>query len=170
MNVVTAVVARALHRVRSPGAVHQIQMDSRSLCGWAAVHPQCGRRDHEPYQCDQRHGWRFRDRRHSQGVMVAAPVYRSLRSGPLAHRRSAARRRLRGAPGARRLGVRVVQDTLRGAPANVLPLTASLLPYFSGAASINGAPHGQYGTYKPLPGNPKTCVDLAVDYLDTVAH
>ena len=66
-------------------------------------------------------------------------------------------------------GVSVIQDTLRGAPANVLPLAASLLPYFSGAASTNGAPHGQYGAYKPLPGNPKTCVDLAVDYLDSIA-
>ncbi len=67
-------------------------------------------------------------------------------------------------------GARMIQDTLRGAPANVLPLAASLLPYFSGAASANGAPHGQYGTYKPIPTNPKTCVDLAVDYLDSIAH
>jgi hypothetical protein len=27
----------------------QISMESRFLCGWVAVHPQCGRRDHEPH-------------------------------------------------------------------------------------------------------------------------
>jgi hypothetical protein len=67
-------------------------------------------------------------------------------------------------------GARMIQDTLRGTPANVIGLAASLLPYFSRAASTNGAPHGQYGTYTPLPGNPKICVDLAVDYLDSIAH
>ena len=38
------------------------------------------------------------------------------------------------------------------------------------SASTNGAPHGQYGTFKPLQGNPKTCVELAVDYLDSIAR
>jgi len=171
---------------------------------------------------------------YSQGAMVAAPVYRSLRSGALAHRKSDLRAVVAFANPAREVGhtfpgcpdpgghgvmsadnrmtdtedlwwdfaipndlaatvgddlagrwlttifmafcgqsagsVRVVQDTFRGAPANIMPLAASLLPYFSGAASTDGAPHGQYDTYKPLPGNPKTCVDLAVDYLDSIAH
>ncbi len=171
---------------------------------------------------------------YSQGVMVTAPVYRSLCSGPLQHRKSDLRAVVAFANPAReeghtfpgcpdpgghgimsadhRLtdtedlwwdfvipndlasavgddlagrwlttifmafcsqysgGVRVIQETLRGAPSNVLPLAGTLVPYFSGAASANGAPHGQYGTYQPLPGNPKTCVDLAVDYLDGIAH
>ncbi len=171
---------------------------------------------------------------YSQGAMVAARVYRSLRSGPLAHRKSdllavvafanPAREAGHTFPGCpdpgghgimsehNRLtdtedlwwdfvipndlaadvgddlagrwlttifmafcsqyagGVRVIQDTLRNAPSNVLPLAATLMPYFSGAASTDGAPHGQYHLHKPLPGNPKTCVDLAVDYLESIAH
>jgi PE-PPE domain len=170
---------------------------------------------------------------YSQGAMVAAPVYRSLRSGALSHRRSNLRAVVAFANPAREAGhtfpgcadpgghgimsaehrltdtedlwwdfaipndlaatvdddlagrwlttifmafcgqsaggVRVVADTLRGAPANMVPLASRLLPYFSGAASTNGAPHGRYDAYTPLPGNPKTCVDLAVDYLDSIA-
>ena len=37
-------------------------------------------------------------------------------------------------------GVRVIQDTLRGAPANVLPLAATLVPYFSGAPAERRSP------------------------------
>jgi PE-PPE domain len=171
---------------------------------------------------------------YSQGAMVTAPVYRSLCSGPLQHRKSDLRAVVAFANPAReeghtfpgcpdpgghgimsadhRLtdtedlwwdfvipndlasavgddlagrwlttifmafcsrysgGLRVIQETLRGAPSNVLPLAGTLVPYFSGAASANGAPHGQYGTYQPLPGNAKTCVDLAVDYLDGIKH
>jgi len=171
---------------------------------------------------------------YSQGVMVAAPVYRALCSGHLAHRKPDLRAVVAFANPAREAGhtfpgcpdpgghgimsadsrltdtedlwwdfaipndlaatvgddlagrwlttifmafcnqfaggMRVIQDTLQGAPANVLPLAATLLPYFSGAASTNGAPHGRYGAYKPLPGHSKTCVDLAVDYLDSIAH
>ena len=171
---------------------------------------------------------------YSQGAMVAAHVYRSLRSGPLAHRNSDLQAVVAFANPAREVGhtfpgcpdpgghgimsadhrltdtedlwwdfaipndlaaavgddlagrwltiifmafcnqfsgsVGVVQDTLRVAPANAFAFGATLLPYFSGAASTNGAPHGQYGTYRPIPGNPKTCVDLAVEYLDGIAH
>ena len=129
---------------------------------------------------------------YSQGVMVTAPVYESLRSGPLAHRKSDLRAVVAFANPAREAGhtfpgcpdpgghgimsshnrmtdtedlsvgfaipndlattvgddlagrwlttifmafcneyasgARVIQDTLRGAPANVLPLAATLVP------------------------------------------
>lgn len=171
---------------------------------------------------------------YSQGAMVAAPVYRSLRYGPLAHRKSDLRAVVAFANPAREAGhtfpgcpdpgghgimsadhrltdtedlwwdfvipndlaatvgddlagrwlttvfmglcnqfgggVSVVQETLRGAPSNVVPLAASLLPYFSGAAGTKGAPHAQYGVYQPVPGSSKTCVDLAVEYLDDIAR